>query len=155
MNTRLGAALACAFVGVTLGAVEPAAADYRIRVDNKANPGAFPNWAAPNNKVRIEVHMKTNDTQRQYVPNAATISDVHDAKFLNDVWTNIQSVCILADTTDTFGIDQLEITDGGGAVKRTFGVDNNVAWCVSTDPNDGNKPDCKDGLAQQTVCFYL
>jgi hypothetical protein len=55
---------------------------------------------------------------------------------------------------DMFGIDQVQVLNSSGSVVQTFGADNRIAWCLSSDQNDGYSADCNGNPAHNAYFFY-
>jgi hypothetical protein len=143
-------------LGFCICAANLATADFRVRVDNLSNPSGYTNWGAPDNTVSIQPKYTDGSISvGAAVPASTTLSENHQVTFFGRTYpTQVTWIRIQNTSDDMFGIDQIEVTNAAGTVIQTFGVDNQNAWCCSTDQQDGYTVDCNGNPAQDRWYFY-
>ena len=156
-----------ALSGIFIAMPNLAHAGFKVRVDNKANPDPIASWAT-NADLEVFVAFRPGHTyvsiDQRYIPNPEQVSSTHDTpRISSSNWSsNTLSWMGIGLSggqqnnvgSDMFGIDQVQILNDAGTVIQTFGGDNQMAWCISTDFGDGNSTQCNNQPAFINWYFY-
>lgn len=147
--------LAAAFVVFACLASAPiASASFKIRIDNLSNPAGATTWGSPANTVRVRIKYKAYSTLWTYdIPAVNLLREDHDI-IADYTWADVQYFYVENTTDDMFGLDQVEVFNSSNTLLKTYGADNQNAWCLSTDPADAYSAECGNTEANTSVTFY-
>lgn len=135
---HLAAAL-CAIA--SLAGAQTASAAFKIRVDNLSNPAGKTSWGTTDTII-VLVFFNNGSSVALDLPNTSALTETRDLTVSGN-WSDVAYFQLGIFGDDMFGIDQVEIISSTGSVLRTWGLDNQSAWCLSEDPDDGNSgPEC-------------
>lgn len=142
-----------AMVG-SLAVADGAHAAFSVVVDCHGNNGK-PDWAGTNDNV--EVYAKINGYWEKIYDGDAAPCHYENSLTINSSAfnaTDVKGLSFAIYNTDRWFIDKWEVrTSANGAVSWSRGIDNNVGYCVSEDPNDGNTSFCQDNIAKDFYTF--
>lgn len=152
----IGRIFATLFVaGIVYSAtITQARADFIVRVDNQSSPSGATSWSAPQGQVFIYIKWKNSTTQQWEVPNSNTIDTFHDLYVSGHNYSDVLYIQVYNTGNDMFGIDRLHALSTSYGYLHSWGTENAIAWCVSTDVTDGYAGDCNTSVACDGWNFY-
>lgn len=144
------------FLAVLTGFAGGASADFKIRIDCHGDNG-LPTWAATSDTISVGVRKGNAWINVGNVSSPISCS-TEDSIILTKVGMDISEISEVKITTsgdDTFWIDRMSLLIGVNQVVKTWGTDNNVGYCVSTDSADGASSNCYQTTAQSPYVFVI
>ncbi len=130
----------CAFAVVSAGFTANAQASHAmLRIDTKLTHGHA--YAASGSNVTL--CLRDGSTGQEWCTGATInrVTNKFDVIFTPVRAQDVTGVRIIIHGNDMLIVDQWEIRSANGvALYASSGVDNDVGWCFSTDPGDGQLP---------------
>ena len=146
---------AAAVVASSTLAPAQAHASYSVNIDCTGFPNAIPNWAGTVNTITVKAHKKNGTVKQLFsgvISNSSCITFGNIIQgFDTDSMSNVKKISVTTNGNDAFWIDSLWLNNGSSFI--TWGVQNQIGWCVSTDPADGNNSHCEQAKAFTTWDF--
>jgi hypothetical protein len=158
--TNLFAALG--LFAVLAGFRPTAHAEFTVIIDCMGN-GGQPDWAASFDDIRVHARIRGYWVE---LPRSPGTCRINDGWLFYQLGFNVSDIDpafglkVTTNGTDALFIDKLTLWQDhciqfgvGCTRKQTWGVNNNVGYCVSEDSSDGNNAFCLQGVARDPWTF--
>lgn len=145
--------LLLAFSMGALSVAGGAQAQYSVILDCHGD-GGLPSWAQTTDKITIKVYVHGYEDFTAWTTRAILCDKDEQLILQSNNFKDARDVTKITISTsghNTYWLDKLLVV--GRIYRQQWGVDNNVGWCFSKDPLDGNRPYCWKATAYPSVDF--
>jgi hypothetical protein len=152
----LGLLLAGALAPPTGGtSIAKATSPYAaIRLDNYPNGGSISNTGTKNTITVWYFSCLYNNWVQAGARSITSVSGTNDFTINTGDLYDLSKIEIATNGGDWFWLDQLELIDGSTSI-WSWGIDNTVGACISTEPTDGNDSICWPTGSHSALIFNV
>ncbi len=115
------------------------AAGFGVKIDCHGDDG-YPRWSESNGPIIITAQVNNawiTLTRNLVITNSmCTVEDGVFVTYPAFSWDIVQKIKIENTSTDGLFMDRVFLTNSSGTIKDSWGVDNNIGYCLSTEAED-------------------